>query len=54
MGVPFWRDDVAIASEDVTVTFLRGRPVAINGVDLDAPWRSCTRRTRSAAATGSG
>ncbi|WP_156252525.1 argininosuccinate synthase [Pseudactinotalea terrae] len=33
MGVPFWRDDVAIASEDVTITFLRGRPVAINGVD---------------------
>ncbi|WP_420111067.1 argininosuccinate synthase, partial [Pseudactinotalea sp.] len=33
MGVPFWRDDVTIPSEDVTVTFLRGRPVAINGVD---------------------
>ena len=35
MGVPFWRDDVAIASEDVTVAFVRGRPVAINGADLD-------------------
>ena len=35
MGVPFWRDDLAIASEDVTITFVRGRPVAINGRDLD-------------------
>ncbi|MFV0252040.1 MAG: argininosuccinate synthase [Beutenbergiaceae bacterium] len=34
MGVPFWRDDVAIATEDVTITFVRGRPVAINGIDL--------------------
>ncbi|CCH78413.1 argininosuccinate synthetase [Nostocoides japonicum T1-X7] len=31
MGVPFWRDDVAIPTEDVTLEFLEGRPVAING-----------------------
>ncbi|MFB2600113.1 argininosuccinate synthase [Herbiconiux sp. P17] len=33
MGVPFWRDDVEIASEIVTVTFEAGRPVALNGVE---------------------
>ncbi|MBD8464983.1 argininosuccinate synthase [Plantibacter sp. CFBP 8798] len=33
MGVPFWREDVAIASEVVTVTFEAGRPVALNGVE---------------------
>ena len=31
MGVPYWRPDVAIETEDVTVRFERGRPVAING-----------------------
>ncbi len=31
MGVPFWRDDVAIATEDVTIEFVEGRPVAIDG-----------------------
>ncbi|WP_219107987.1 argininosuccinate synthase [Austwickia sp. TVS 96-490-7B] len=34
MGVPFWRDDVQIATEDVSVTFDRGRPVAINGQEF--------------------
>jgi argininosuccinate synthase len=33
MGVAFWRDDVAIAPEQVTVRFEEGRPVAINGVE---------------------
>ena len=37
MGVAFWRDDVAIASEDVTVTYEAGRPVAINGVEYTDP-----------------
>lgn len=31
MGVRFWDPSVAIATEDVTITFERGRPVAING-----------------------
>ncbi len=31
MGVRFWDPDVAIETEDVTVRFERGRPVAING-----------------------
>jgi argininosuccinate synthase len=35
MGVAYWDESVAIASEDVTLRFERGRPVAINGVELD-------------------
>ena len=31
MGVPFWRDDVKIDYEEVTITFEDGLPVAING-----------------------
>jgi argininosuccinate synthase len=31
MGVASWRDDVAVATEDVTVTFHEGDPVALNG-----------------------
>ncbi len=31
MGVRFWDPAVAIEAEDVTVSFVRGRPVAING-----------------------
>jgi argininosuccinate synthase len=34
MGVKFWDPSVAIATEDVTVTFRQGRPVAINGEDF--------------------
>ncbi|MCA3217998.1 MAG: argininosuccinate synthase [Burkholderiales bacterium] len=33
MGVAFWRDDVAVKREAVTVRFDEGRPVALNGVD---------------------
>jgi argininosuccinate synthase len=33
MGVPFWRDDVEIKSEEVTVRFEAGQPVALNGVE---------------------
>ena len=32
MGVAFWRDDVVVRAEEVTVRFDEGRPVAINGV----------------------
>ena len=35
MGVAYWDESVTIASEDVTLRFERGRPVAINGVELD-------------------
>jgi len=32
MGVAFWRDDVPIRREEVTVRFEEGQPVALNGV----------------------
>ena len=36
MGVAFWREDVKITTEDVRIHFKSGRPVAINGKELDA------------------
>src|SRR5262245_2130992 len=35
MGVAFWRSDVAIAHETVTVQFEEGRPVGLNGRTFD-------------------
>src|SRR5262245_11098882 len=35
MGVPFWRDEVVIRTEEVTIRFEEGRPVAINGRTFD-------------------
>jgi argininosuccinate synthase len=37
MGVRFWDPAVAIETEDVTVRFDRGRPVAVNGTTYDDP-----------------
>ncbi len=37
MGVPFWKDDVAVPAETVTVTFEAGMPVALNGKTFDNP-----------------
>ena len=37
MGVRFWDPAVAIETEDVTIEFERGRPVAIDGVRYDDP-----------------
>jgi argininosuccinate synthase len=37
MGVKFWDPSVEIATEDVTLRFEAGRPVAINGVVHDDP-----------------
>jgi argininosuccinate synthase len=34
MGVPFWRDDVAVPREEVRVRFDEGRPVALNGTEF--------------------
>ncbi len=34
MGVKFWDPSVAIATEDVKIQFVQGRPVAINGKDF--------------------
>jgi len=33
MGVPFWREEVPVAAEQVTVRFQEGVPVALNGVE---------------------
>uniref|UniRef100_UPI0033403584 argininosuccinate synthase n=1 Tax=Castellaniella defragrans TaxID=75697 RepID=UPI0033403584 len=35
MGVAFWRPEVEVAAEEVTVRFDEGRPVALNGVEYD-------------------
>ncbi|WP_456286447.1 argininosuccinate synthase [Microbacterium sp. JZ70] len=37
MGVRFWDPAVEIETEDVTVTFDAGRPVALNGVEFSDP-----------------
>lgn len=37
MGVRFWDPAVEIQPEEVTLTFVAGRPVAINGVHYDDP-----------------
>jgi argininosuccinate synthase len=34
MGVPFWREDVPVAYEEVRITFAEGLPVAINGQEF--------------------
>jgi argininosuccinate synthase len=33
MGVAFWRDDVQVPREEVTIRFEEGRPTALNGVE---------------------
>lgn len=37
MGLPTWRDDVVVPTEEVTVAFEAGRPVSINGQRYDDP-----------------
>ena len=37
MGTAFWRDDVEIQREEVTVRFEEGSPVALNGQQFDSP-----------------
>jgi argininosuccinate synthase len=37
MGVPFWRADVAVPAETVTVRFAEGQPVALNGQSFTDP-----------------
>ncbi len=37
MGTAFWRDDVAIAPEEVTVRFEEGTPVTLNGTAFPGP-----------------
>jgi argininosuccinate synthase len=37
MGVPFWREEVSVKPETVTLRFEEGHPVALNGVTYDDP-----------------
>jgi len=37
MGVAFWRDDVSVAREEVSVRFHQGMPIALNGVEYSDP-----------------
>jgi argininosuccinate synthase len=37
MGLAFWRDDVVIKPEEVTITFEEGQPVALNGRRISDP-----------------
>jgi argininosuccinate synthase len=37
MGVAFWRDDVDVKREEVTVRFVEGQPVALNNVEYSDP-----------------
>jgi argininosuccinate synthase len=37
MGVRFWDPSVEIPTEDVTIRFVRGRPVAVDGTTYDDP-----------------
>ncbi|MGV2290942.1 argininosuccinate synthase [Trinickia sp. YCB016] len=37
MGVAFWREDVPVKHEEVTIRFDAGQPVALNGVEFSDP-----------------
>ena len=37
MGVAFWKDDVQVKAEEVSVRFEEGQPVALNGVEFSDP-----------------
>jgi argininosuccinate synthase len=37
MGVASWRDDVNVKSEEVSVRFIEGQPVALNGKEISDP-----------------
>jgi argininosuccinate synthase len=37
MGVAFWKSDVAVKAEEVTIRFEEGTPVALNGVEYANP-----------------
>ncbi|QXL84929.1 argininosuccinate synthase [Comamonas sp. NLF-1-9] len=37
MGVAFWKDDVPVQAEEVSIRFDEGRPVALNGHEIDDP-----------------
>ncbi len=53
MGVAFWKDDVAIKAEEVTVRFEEGVPVALNGKTLRMRL-SCSQANRIGGRHGLG
>jgi argininosuccinate synthase len=54
MGVAFWREDVAIAPEAITVTFEEGRPVSLNGFSPKDPVELMLEANRIAGRHGLG
>lgn len=53
MGVAFWRDDVDVKPETVTVEFKEGVPVALNGQKFSSPVALMEEANRIAAVTAS-
>ena len=46
MGVAFWRDDVPVKRETVTIRFDEGQPVALNGITFKDPVAADARGQR--------
>ena len=51
MGVAFWKEDVAVKAEEVSVRFEEGQPVALNGIEFSDPVNSSSKANRIGAAT---
>jgi argininosuccinate synthase len=51
MGVAFWKPEVEVKAEEVSITFEEGRPVAINGKEYTDAVEVFLEPTASAAAT---
>ena len=54
MGVAFWKDDVKVKAEEVTIRFEEGYPVAINGVAYPDPVSLILEANRIAGRHGLG
>jgi argininosuccinate synthase len=54
MGVPFWRDDVAIRREEAAIRFDEGQPVALNGIEYTDPVRLMLEANRIGGRHGLG
>ena len=54
MGVPFWRDDLSVPAEEVTIGFDDGQPVTINGQSFDDPVALLTEANRVGGRHGLG
>ena len=51
MGVAFWKPEVRIEAEEVTVAFEKGSPSTVNGKRFASRSSCSARATRSAGAT---